>query len=75
MVKSVKAGQLYRITGRGLFDMIGGILRVGDIVQVVNPTGGRKRGTMRHVMNTLGEVTLCNIHFLEGPLTEPFLEP
>jgi hypothetical protein len=75
MATSIRAGQLYRITGRGLFDMIGGILHVGDIVQVVNPTGGRTRGTYRHVMNTQGEVALCNTHFLEGPLKEPFLEP
>jgi hypothetical protein len=65
MAKSVRAGSFYRITGRGLFDMIGGILHVGDIVQVVNPMGGRTRGPLRHVMNERGAVTLCNIHFLE----------
>ena len=75
MVKSVKAGQLYRYTGHGLFESILGDLRDGDIVQVVNPSNGRNRGWLRHVMRQDGYITFCNIHFLEGPLKEPFLEP
>lgn len=65
MAKSVKAGKFYRITGRGLFEVIAGILQPGEIVQVVNPPGGRNSGYLRHVMNEQGEVTFCNIHFLE----------
>ena len=64
-MRSVKVGKFYKVTGRGLFDIIGGILNVGDVVQVVNPYGGRKSGQLRHVMNAKGEVTFCNICFLE----------
>jgi hypothetical protein len=65
MVKSVRAGKFYRIMDTGLFEVIGGILQPGEIVQVVNPPGGRNSGYLRHVMNEQGEVTFCNIHFLE----------
>jgi hypothetical protein len=65
MAKRVKAGNFYRVSGMGLFEIIGGVLRDGEIVQVVNPPGGRNSGYLRHVMNEQGEVTFCNIHFLE----------
>jgi hypothetical protein len=68
MATSVRAGQLYRVT------RVGGPLRVGDIVQIVNPPGGRRGGPLRHVMTERGEVTFCNTCFLEGPLQEPFLD-
>ena len=64
-MRSVKVGKFYKVTGRGLFDIIGGILNVGDVVQVVNPPGGRTGGPLRHVMNAKGEITFCNICFLE----------
>ena len=64
-MRSVKVGKFYKVTGRGLFEVIGGLLRDGDVVQVVNPPGGRKGGQLRHVMNAKGEVTFCNICFLE----------
>jgi hypothetical protein len=64
-MRSVKVGKFYKVTGRGLFDIIGGILNVGDVVQVVNPPGGRTGGQLRHVMNAKGEITFCNICFLE----------
>ena len=65
MAKRVRAGSFYRVTGRGLFEIISGVLRDGDVVQVVNPPGGRKGGRLRHVMNDAGEVTFCDISFLE----------
>ena len=65
MAKRVQVGGFYRVTGRGLFEIISGILRDGDIVRVVNPPGGRKGGRLRHVMNEAGEVTFCDISFLE----------
>ena len=65
MAKRVKVGGFYRVTGRGLFEVISGILQDGDIVRVVNPPGGRKSGRLRHVMNDAGEVTFCDIAFLE----------
>jgi hypothetical protein len=64
-MRSVKAGKLYKITGRGLFETIGGILKVGDVVQVVNPPGGRTGGRLRHVLTTSGQITFCDICFLE----------
>jgi hypothetical protein len=70
MATSVRVGQLYRVTR----DSIGGPLRVGDIVQIVNPPGGFRGGPLRHVMTERGEVALCNTRFLEGPLQEPFLD-
>jgi len=65
MAKRVQVGKFYKVTHRNLFDVIGGILNVGDIVQVVNPIGGRTSGRLRHVMNDRGEVTFCNIENLE----------
>lgn len=64
-MRSVKVGKFYKVTGRGLFEIISGILRDGDIVQVVNPPGGRTGGRLRHVMNDAGAVTFCDISFLE----------
>ncbi len=64
-MRSVKVGKFYKVTGRGLFEVIAGILRDGDIVQVVNPPGGRTGGRLRHVINDAGEVTFCDIAFLE----------
>ena len=65
MAKRVKVGKFYKVTHRDLFDVLGGILNVGDIVQIVNPIGGRTRGMLRHVINKKGEITFCNIENLE----------
>lgn len=65
MAKSVRVGKFYKVTGRSLFSVIAGILRDGDIVQVVNPPGGRTGGRLRHVMTSRGEITFCDVHFLE----------
>ena len=71
MVKRVQVGGFYRVKIRGLFEVDrraarhDGILQDGDIVRVVNPPGGRKSGRLRHVMNEAGEVTFCDIAFLE----------
>ena len=65
MGKQVRAGKTYVYSGHGIFESIFADLRDGDIVQVVNPPGGRNRGYLRHVMRMDGYVTLCNIHFLK----------
>lgn len=64
MGKQVKAGKTYVYSGHGLFESIFADLRDGDIVQVVNPPGGRNSGYLRHVQRQDGYITLCNIHFL-----------
>jgi hypothetical protein len=64
MPKQVRAGKTYVYSGKGLFESIFADLRDGDIVQVVNPPGGRNSGYLRHVQRQDGYVTLCNIHFL-----------
>ena len=63
-MRSVKVGKFYKVTGRGLFEVIGGLLRDGDVVQVVNPPGGRTGGRLRHVITPSGQITFCNICFL-----------
>jgi len=64
MAKRVTAGNFYVVAHCNLFDILGG-MQVGEIVQVVNPPGGRTKGSLRHVMREDGQVTFFNIENLE----------
>lgn len=65
MAKRVRLGSLYTITDCGLFEWLDGF-RPGDIVQVVNPPGGRTSGQLRHVQRMSDQfIGFCNIAYLQ----------
>ena len=64
MAKRVRRGSLYTITDLSVFEWLDGF-QPGDLVQVVNPPGGRTGGQLRHVMRQDGYITFCNINLLE----------
>ena len=66
MAARVRLGSLYRVTDISVFEWLDGF-QPGDIVQVVNPPGGRTSGYLRHVklMDGSGYIGFMNIECLE----------
>ena len=65
MAKRVRRGSLYKITDLSVFEWLDGF-QPGDVVQVVNPPGGRTGGQLRHVCRLTDQhIGFCNIQYLE----------
>ena len=70
-MKSVRVGNMYEYAGNYLFGQPlttpGHTLQAGDLVRVVNVSGGSKRGVFRNVEDAGGVVHFVHIHCLRRP--------